>query len=118
MKSALKTWCAIILAWFTASGCVKQQIIVPNLDFYGDKGKFGATKVESLHPERPGVRILKTPWDELRIGMVCTRADNIRTMQTIIDKLCASNRTACYYAEDGVTEVKRAFNAAIRSTKE
>lgn len=116
MRSALKTWCVITLAWFTVSGCSRTQLTVPNIKFYGDKGKFGATEVESLHPEKPGVKWLKTPWDEKRIGMICTEAANIRTLQTIIDKLCAANRTACYYAKDGVEAVQKAFGAALRST--
>lgn len=118
MRSALKTWCVITLAWLTVSGCARTQLTVPNLKFYGDKGKFGTTEVESLHPEKPGVRYPKSVWDEMRIGMICTPAENIRTLQTIIDKLCAANRTACYYAKDGVDEVQKAFGAAIRSTKE
>ena len=117
MSERSRKWCVIILAWFTASGCPKQQITVPNIEFYGDKGKFGATMVESLHPEKPGVRLLKTPWDEKRVGMVCTDANNIRTLQTIIDKLCANNRTVCYYAEDGVGEVKKALSAGIKAAE-
>lgn len=117
MRNTSRILCVIGLASLMAS-CAKKQVVVPNIEFYGDKGKFGATKVESLHPEKPGVRLLKTPWDELRIGMVCTRADNITSLQAIIDKLCASNRTICYYAKDGVTEVQKALGAAERAAKE
>lgn len=117
MRNALRTLLGIIPISCMAS-CAHDPIVVPNIEFYGDKGKYGATKVESLHPEKPGYRMPKSAWDVRRIGMVCTDAENITTMQAIIDKLCASNRTVCFYAKDGVSEVQKALGAAARAARE
>lgn len=123
MKSVLKKWFGIILLSSMAS-CAAQQhlppsqrVTVPNIEFYGDKGKFGATMVESLHPEKPGVKIPKSKWDELRIAMVCTKADNVRTLQTIVDKLCAMNQMICDYAKEGVDQVKNALSSMERAAR-
>lgn len=106
----------VILLVAIPSGCARQQLMVPNIVFCGDKAKFGATCVESLHPEKPGFRMAKSAWDIRRIGMVCTDAENITTLQNIIDKLCANNRTVCYYASEGVVEVQRALTAASKAS--
>lgn len=109
MKSVLRILCAIILPLSMASCSGQRPVDVPNLEFYGDKGKYGATKVESLQPDKPGVRLPKSTWDELRIGMVCTPAANITTLQHIIDTLCAKNPLACNYAKEGVDQIKGAL---------
>jgi uncharacterized protein YciU (UPF0263 family) len=114
MKDALKKLFVIALA-LSALSCKSQQIIVGNYKFYGDKGKFGATEVESLHPEKPGVKIQKQEWDEKRIGMVCTDGANIADMQANIDKLCVKNKTACWYAKEELSELHSAFNSAKKA---
>lgn len=114
MKSALRMpFVAILL--LSGASCSAQKIVVPNMEFFGDKGKYGSTKVESQHPEKPGVRLLKSEWDELRIGMVCTPAKNITEMQLIIDKLCTKNPMACKYASEGVQEIKGALSQMKRA---
>lgn len=110
MRSGLKTLFAITLASCLASCAGKNTITVPNYEFYGDKGKYGATKVESLHPEKPGVRIPKSEWDEIRIGMVCTKGTNITDMQANIDKLCAKNSFACSYVKDSLEKFQAALS--------
>lgn len=118
MRSISRKWFKIILASLTVSGCAGQEKVdVPNFPFYGDKGKYGATKVESLHPEKPGVRLPKSEWDTLRIGMVCTDAANIRTIQTLIDTLCTKNSFACNYVSDGVAAVKSTLSAAQKAVE-
>ena len=117
MKNASKKLFVIALALLALESCKSQQIIVGNYKFYGDKGKFGATEVESLHPEKPGVKIPKADWDLKRIGMVCTDAANITDMQANIDKLCVKNKTACWYAKEEIEQVNSAFSAAKKATK-
>lgn len=103
IRKGLKSFLVISLI---LSGCAGDPVKVENIDFYGDKGKYGATKVESLHPEKPGVKILKSEWDALRIGMVCTEAKNVTNIQLIIDTLCAKNPMACSYAKEGVEQIR------------
>lgn len=118
MRSGLKILFVITLGFLSASCAGKKAITVPNIYFYGDKGKFGATRVESLNPQKPGYRMPKSEWDEKRIGMVCTEAKNVTNLQLIVDMACASNSFACNYAKEAVVEVQKALSSAKRATVE
>lgn len=108
MNDALKRLFVIVLALSVLS-CSRQKIVVKDYEFFGDKGRFGATKVWSLSTERPGVKIPKSQWDEIRIGMVCTKAENITDIQTNIDKLCAANTTTCWYVKEEFQKIQAAL---------
>lgn len=118
MRNASRTGFLIILVLSIHSCAGNQTVEVPNFHFYGDKGKFGATEVESLHPEKPGVRLAKSKWDEMRIGMACTPVANVTTIQNIIDKLCSENPVACHYAGEGVSQVQNTLSQMKRATVE
>lgn len=109
MRNVLRMLCAITLLSLTAS-CSSTPVDIPNIYFYGDKGKYGATRVESLNPEKPGVRFPKSEWDVLRIGMVCTAASSVTDLQYVVDTLCTKNPTACNYAKDGVNQIRGALS--------
>lgn len=118
MRSTFWKACAITLASYTASGCSQQQIQVRDYAFYGDKGKYGATKVHSLATHLSPERLYKSQWDEIRIGMVCTQAANITDMQANIDKLCSLNPAMCWYVQEDLNKIRDAVSAIERAAKE
>lgn len=85
--------------------------------FCGDLGRFGATCVHSLKTEIPAKRIMKTDWDAMRIGYVCTEANTIADIQASIDKLCNKNKSMCYYAKEGVDTAKKTLTNIQSATK-
>lgn len=116
MKIASKLLCAVAVLSFSCSS-LKEKIKIQNYEFYGDKGVLGATMVESLKPEKPGVRIPKAEWDQRRLGMVCTSAANIADIQANIDRLCALNKFACAYVAEEVVELKKSLTLIEESVK-
>jgi len=67
--------------------------------FYGDKGKFGATGVHSIHKNIPPIRVPKAEWDAMRVGMLCTAGDNVAYVLLTIDRLCVRSPKTCKYDE-------------------
>lgn len=115
MRKSYKMLSKIALASLTLSGC--GSIKIKDFLVYGDKGKFGATGVHTLcDTERcPPVLLKKAQWDELRIGMVCTDANNFADMQANIDRFCAKNPNVCEYEE--VVKAKAALSRIVRAAK-
>lgn len=110
MRKDCKKLFAIILASLTASGC--STIKIKDYEMYGDMGRFGAAKVHTLFTEIPPERIYQPAWDDLRIGMICSPANNIADIQATVDKLCVENPGKCDY------EKMQNFRASLKSLQE
>lgn len=105
-----------VLAFLLLTSCA--PVKVKDYEMYGDMGRFGATKVHTLFTDIPPVRIYQPEWDDLRIGMVCTKAENIADIQATVDKLCAKNPNHCTYEKrQAIANFKRQMRLALRAMK-
>ncbi len=95
----------IALISLTASACSSLEI--KDRLLWGDKGKFGATGVHTIHKELGNPVLSKKEWDLKRIGMVCGDADALADLLNIIDKLCARHEGECQY--ETIAQVKDAI---------
>jgi len=84
-----------LLLLFILTACAPIQI--KDYTMYGDEGKFGAVEEHTLLTNIPPKQIDKGPWDDMRIGMVCTAANNIADIQATVDKLCNRHPNECDY---------------------
>lgn len=121
MRTALMNLLSLALILLTVS-CA--PIKIKDMTFYGDKGKFGATSVHSLHKQIPPETISKADWDLMRIGMVCTAGENISYALATIDKLCTQRKGACTYEEmrealariEGATRLDKPLDFFVESS--
>lgn len=113
MRISLMSWLNLALALSILSACSHEPI--RDMTFYGDKGKFGATAVHSIHKNIPPQAIPKAQWDTMRIGMVCTDGVNISWALATIDRLCARLPRTCRYEE--AEKIKAALAYVRRAAK-
>ncbi len=71
-----------------ASGCA---VMIPNIEFCRDKGKFGAVCAFWLNANETKRAIPLMEWNSKRLGMVCTSEKGTGNVNAIIAKLCQTH---------------------------
>jgi len=82
----------VILLSFLPS-CAK--VTVKNTEWCGDLGEYGASCFNTLDDDERDIP--KKEWDEIRYGMLCTKAEYYSDWKSTIEKLCKLAKSRCTY---------------------
>lgn len=77
------------------------QVPIKDQEWFGDEGSLGAHAFHTLtNDER---QVSKDEWDNLRFGMVCSKAESLADTKAVIEKLCSEANNCTYEVQQAIT---------------